>query len=298
MNVKRLTARLIAATVAVFSMASTAMAQAVVGGAPKDRGLWLQEAASEQAQRINDFNELLLWIIVVITIFVFALMFYVMFRFREKANPVPSKVSHNTFIEVIWTVVPILILVAIGVISLPLLYWQDQVPETDMAIQVTGNQWNWTYSYPDHGGVELTANVIPDATFANASARAAAEAELSSFLGWPAKLNARLLDTDYRVVLPVNTKIKVQLTASDVIHAWTVPAFGVKLDAVPGRLNETWFEANQTGVFYGQCSELCGKDHAYMPIAVEIVSKEDFARWIELQGGTVTASAGAPTLGR
>ncbi len=298
MNVKRLTAGLIAATVALFSMASTAMAQAVVGGAPKDKGLWLQEAASEQAQRISDFNELLLWIIVVITIFVFALMFYVMVRFREKANPVPSKVSHNTFIEVVWTVVPILILVAIGVISLPLLYWQDQVPETDMAIQVTGNQWNWTYNYPDHGDVELTANVVPDATFANATARAAAEAELSSFLGWPAKLNARLLDTDYRVVLPVNTKIKVQLTASDVIHAWTVPAFGVKLDAVPGRLNETWFEANQTGVFYGQCSELCGKDHAYMPIAVEIVSKEDFARWIELQGGTVTASAAAPALGR
>ncbi len=298
MTGKRLTARFIATMLTLFSLTAGAVAQSNVGGAPQDAGLWLQEAASEQAQRIDDFNVLLLWIIIVITIFVFALMFYVMWRFREKANPVPSKVSHNTFIEIVWTVVPIIILVVIGVISLPLLYWQDQVPETDMAIHVTGNQWNWTYNYPDHGNIELTANVVPDATFANASERAAAEAELSSFLGWPATLNARLLDTDYRVVLPVNTKIKVQLTASDVLHAWTVPAFGVKLDAVPGRLNETWFEANQTGIFYGQCSELCGKDHAFMPIAVEVVSKEDFARWVELQGGTVTAEASAPALGR
>ncbi len=296
MNVKGLIAGMAAGMTALFAVAAGATAQDRIGQ-PIDKGYWLQEAASEQAQKISDFNELLFWIILVITIFVFILMFYTMFRFREKANPVPSKVSHNTFIEIVWTVVPIIILVVIGVISLPLLYWQDQVPETDMAIKVTGGQWNWTYSYPDHGDFEMTANVIDDATHADATKLAAAEAELSAFLGWPAKLNARLLDTDYRLVLPVNTKIKVQLTASDVIHAWTVPAFGVKLDAVPGRLNETWFEANQTGIFYGQCSELCGKDHAFMPIAVEIVSKEKFARWVALQGGTI-AAASAPTLGR
>lgn len=297
MNVKRLTARIVASAVALFASTVSVLAQSTVGR-PEEGGLWLQPAASEQAQRINDFNFDLLIIITVITVFVFLLMFYVMWRFREKANPVPSKVTHNFALEVVWTLTPVLILIGIGAVSLPLLYWQDQVPETDMAIHVTGNQWNWTYTYPDHGDIELTANVIPDATFVNASDRAAAEAELSSFLGWPAKLNARLLDTDYRVVLPVNTKIKVQLTASDVLHAWTVPAFGVKLDAVPGRLNETWFEANQTGVFYGQCSELCGKDHAFMPIAVEVVTKEQFARWVELQGGTITAQADAPTLGR
>lgn len=297
MNVKRLTAGIVATLVAMFASTASVLAQQNVGR-PTEGGLWLQPAASEQAQRIADFNFDLLIIITVITVFVFALMFYVMWRFREKANPVPSKVTHNFVLEVVWTIVPVFILIGIGIVSLPLLYWQDQVPETDMAIHVTGNQWNWTYSYPDHGDVELTANVIPDATHYDASAKAAAEAELSGFLGWPATLNARLLDTDYRVVLPVNTKIKVQLTASDVLHAWTVPAFGVKLDAVPGRLNETWFEANQTGVFYGQCSELCGKDHAFMPIAVEIVTKEQFARWIELQGGVITAEADAPALGR
>ena len=296
MNVKGLIAGMAAGITALFAVAAGATAQDRIGQ-PIDKGYWLQEAASEQAQKINDFNELLFWIILVITIFVFVLMFYTMFRFREKANPVPSKVSHNTFIEIIWTVVPIIILVVIGVISLPLLYWQDQVPETDMAIKVTGNQWYWTYSYPDHGDIEVTANIVPDATHADPIELAAAEAELSRFLGWPAKMNARLLDTDYRLVLPVNTKVKVQLHASAVIHAWSVPAFGVKLDAVPGRLNETWFEANQTGLFYGQCSELCGKNHAFMPIAVEVVSKEKFARWVALQGGTI-ASAPAPTLGR
>lgn len=296
MNVKGLIAGMVAGITAIFAMTTGAFAQDRIGQ-PIDKRIWLQEAASEQAQKISDFNELLFWIILVITIFVFILMFYTMWRFREKANPVPSKVSHNTFIEIVWTVVPIIILVVIGVISLPLLYWQDQVPETDMAIHVTGNQWNWTYNYPDHGDIEVTANVVPDAAFTDAALRASTEAELTEFLGWPAKLNARLLDTDYRIVLPVDTKVKVQLTASDVLHAWTVPAFGVKLDAVPGRLNETWFEANQTGIFYGQCSELCGKDHAFMPIAVEVVSKEQFARWVARQGGTI-ASASTSTLGR
>jgi cytochrome c oxidase subunit 2 len=296
MNVKRLTAGVMVALSALFGLTVSALAEGRLG-VPTDGGVWLQEAANEQARRVGDFNELLLWIIVVIAAFVFALMFYVMWRYRAKANPEPSKTSHNTLIEIIWTVVPIGILVVIGFGSIPLLYYQDVVPETEFAVQVTGNQWNWTYSYPDHGGIEFTANVVPDATFTDAAARSKAESTLTSFLGRPAKLNARLLDTDYRLVVPVNTKVKVMLTASDVIHAWAVPAFGVKLDAVPGRLNETWFEVEEVGTYYGQCSELCGKDHAFMPIAVEVVSKEDFAKWVE-RAKAEYADAGTTALGR
>ncbi|WP_262689535.1 cytochrome c oxidase subunit II [Kordiimonas aestuarii] len=297
MNVKRLTAGVMAALVAFFGSTVGALAQDRVG-APKDKGLWLQEAASEQAAKIADFNELLLWVILVITAFVFILMFYVMWRYREKANPEPSKTSHNTLIEFIWTVVPIAILVVIGFVSIPLLYYQDVVPETEFAINVTGNQWNWTYAYPDHEGIEFTASVLPDtAHIAGSQERSEAEQALSTFLGHPAKLNARLLDTDVRLVVPVDTRVKVQVTASDVIHSWTVPSLGVKLDAVPGRLNETWFEANQIGTYYGQCSELCGKDHAFMPIAVEVVSKEEFAKWLEYAKAEY-ADAGTTAFGR
>lgn len=280
MIVKRLTAGVAALLTAIFSVTLGATAEQRLG-VPKEKGLWLQEAANEQARLIDSFNMELMYIITVITVFVFILMFYVMWRFRAKANPEPSKVSHHTVLEIIWTGVPILILLVIGWTSLPLLYYQDTIPETEFAINVTGNQWNWTYNYPDHGGIEFTSTVIEDDVFTNPEKKAAAEAELTNFLGWPAKLNARLLDTDNRMVVPVNTKIKVQLTASDVIHAWTVPAFGVKLDAVPGRMNVLWFEVDQPGTYYGQCSELCGKDHAYMPIAVEAVSIEDFAKWVE-----------------
>ncbi len=296
MSVKRLTAGIVAALTAIFGYSVSALAEGRLG-VPKDKGLWLQEAANEQARKIADFNLDLMWIITVITIFVFILMFYVMIRFRAKANPEPSKVSHNTLIEVIWTAVPIIILVVIGITSLPLLYYQDVVPETKFAIRVTGNQWNWTYNYPDHGGIEYTASVVPDSAFTNANERADYENELSEFLGWDAKLNARLLDTDLRVVVPVNTKIKIMLTASDVIHAWALPSLGVKLDAVPGRLNETWFEVPEVGTYYGQCSELCGKDHAYMPIAVEADSQEDFDKWVARAQANY-ADAATTALGR
>ncbi|WP_308911923.1 cytochrome c oxidase subunit II [Pseudokordiimonas caeni] len=296
MIVKRLFAGIVAAVAAAFGFAATALADAAEH-MPVDGGHWLVPAANEQAQRIDDFHIMLMWIITVITIFVFVLMFWVMFRYRAKANPVPSKTSHNTIIEFVWTVVPILILVVIGFTSLPLLYYQDVVPETEFAVRVTGNQWNWTYSYPDHDGIEFTSVVVPDSAFVNASERAEYEAALTGFLGKPAKLNARLLDADTRLVVPANTKVKVQLTASDVIHAWTVPAFGVKLDAVPGRLNETWFEADKPGTYYGQCSELCGKDHAFMPIVVEVMTKEDFAKWVE-HAKAEYADAGTTALGR
>jgi cytochrome c oxidase subunit II len=296
MNVKKLTAGIAAAVMAITGFAFGAMAEGRLG-IPKDKGLWLQEPANEQARRIADFNLELMWIIGVITVFVFLLMFYVMWRFRAKKNPNPSKVSHNTLIEIIWTGAPILILVYIGVTSLPLLYYQDVVPKTEFAINVTGNQWNWTYAYPDHGGIEFTASVVDGATFADPLQKAKAEADLSEFLGRPAQLNALLLDTDNRLVVPINTKIKVHLTASDVIHSWAVPSFGVKLDAVPGRLNETWFEVDQVGTYYGQCSELCGKDHAFMPIAIEAVSKEDFAKWVE-HAKADYADASVTALGR
>ncbi|TNE61821.1 MAG: cytochrome c oxidase subunit II [Alphaproteobacteria bacterium] len=296
MNVKRLTAGMMATVMAVFGFTVGALADAVKG-MPHDKGLWLQDAVNEQAAKIDDFHILLMWIITIIAAFVFILMFWVMVRYREKANPEPSKTSHNTFIEFVWTVVPIGILVGIGFWSIPLLYYQDVVPETEFAVRVTGNQWNWTYTYPDHGNIEFTASVVPNSAYKDAGEMAGYEQALTKFLGHPANIKNRLLDADYRLVVPVNTKIKVQLSASDVIHAWAVPSFGVKLDAVPGRLNETWFEANETGTFYGQCSELCGKDHAFMPIAVEVVSKEEFAQWVE-RAKAEYADAGTTALGR
>jgi len=296
MKVKGFAAKVAAAIMAISGMTLSAFAENRLG-VPAEKAIWLQEAANEQARRAGAFNLELMYIITVITVLVFLLMFYVMWRFREKKNPVASKVSHNTLIEIIWTGVPILILVVIGVTSLPLLYYQDQVPETDFAIQVTGSQWNWTYAYPDHGGIEFTSNVVKNEVFADPAKKAAAEAELSNFLGRPAKFNARLLDTDYRVVVPINTKIAVQLTASDVIHSWALPSLGIKLDAIPGRLNLTWFEVDQVGTYYGQCSELCGKNHAYMPIAIEAVSKEDFAKWVE-RANADSADASISALGR
>lgn len=296
MNVKRLTARLAAAVLAISGFTFGIMAEGRLG-VPKDKGVWFQEPANEQARRIADFNLELVYIITAITVLVFLLMFYVMWRFRAKANPVPSKVSHNTLIEIIWTGVPIMILVFIGVTSLPLLYYQDQVPETEFAINVTGNQWYWTYQYPDHGGIEFASNVVEKDVFADAVLKAKAEAELSDFLGFPATLNARLLDTNNRVVVPIGTRIKVHLTASDVIHSWAMPSLGMKLDAIPGRLNELWFEVEQVGTYYGQCSELCGKNHAYMPIAIEAVSKEDFAKWVE-HAKAKYADASVSALGR
>lgn len=280
MIVKRVFAAVASFLTALFTLGATAFAEGRIGG-PTDKAIWLQEMVNEQGRRLTEFNEGLLYVIFIIAIFVFALMFLILYRFRASKNPKPSSTSHNTFIEIVWTVAPILILIGIGFWSIPLLYYQDTIPETEFAIKVTGNQWNWTYNYPDHGDIEFTAAIVPDSAFVNAGERQMYENDLSAFMGRPANLNARLLDTDYRLVVPVNTKIKVLLTASDVIHAWTVPAFGVKLDAVPGRLNETWFEVDEIGTYYGQCSELCGKDHAFMPIAVEVVSKEEFARWVE-----------------
>ena len=218
------------------------------------------EAASPVMERINSFHNFVLIIIVAIAVFVMLLMGYVVVRFRASANPVPSKVTHNPLIEVMWTVIPVLILAVIAVPSFRLLFFQDSVPNPEMTLRVTGHQWFWTYEYPDQGSFVFDAVMLQDDELK--------EGQL------------RLLETDNRVVLPVDTNIRIEITADDVIHAWAIPAFGVKSDAVPGRINATWTRIEREGVYYGQCMELCGINHGFMPIVVEAVSKERFEAWV------------------
>lgn len=220
----------------------------------------LQTAASPVKHRVDQFHDLLLVIITGITLFVTALLVYVVIRFRAKANPVASKTSHNTLIEVIWTAIPVLILVVIAVPSMSLLYYMEKIPQAEMTIKATGKQWYWEYEYPDHKDIALTAVMVEDKDLKP---------------GQP-----RLLATDQNLVLPIDTNIRLQTTAGDVLHAWAMPAFGVKKDAVPGRLNETWFRIEKEGMYYGQCSEICGERHGFMPIAVEAVSKQRFQQWV------------------
>jgi cytochrome c oxidase subunit 2 len=213
-------------------------------------------------------------IITIISIFVLALLIWVVFRYRAAANPEPSRTSHNTFIEVIWTLVPVLILVAIAVPSIQLLAKQYAPPKADLTVKVIGNQWYWTYQYPDNGDFELVSNMLPD--------------DEAKKRGEP-----RLLAVDERLVVPAGKVVKLIVTSADVIHSFAVPAFWTKMDAVPGRLNETWFKVDRPGVYYGQCSELCGARHGYMPIAVEVVPPAQFAAWVASKGGTMPGPAGA-----
>ena len=222
-------------------------------------------------------DNLLMPIITAITIFVAALLVYVMIRFNAKANPEPSTTTHNVPLEIVWTLVPVLILVIIAIPSFRLLYLGAVHPEPELTVKVTGYQWYWGYEYVDNGGVSYMSNMIADKEIDKA------------------KGQVRLLSVDEPLVLPVDTKILFQVTASDVLHAFAMPSFGVKVDAVPGRLNESWAEIEKTGVYYGQCSELCGKNHAFMPIEIHAVSKEDFDKWIVTKGGKVkVAEAAAP----
>jgi len=251
----------------VFFASVTAWAAA---GQPEPWQLGLQDAATPVAEFIAWLHNFLLVIITVITLFVLGLMLYIMLRFNAKANPVPSKNTHNTLLEVAWTVIPILILVAIAIPSLRLLYLQRDIPVADMTVKVIGNpSWNWTYEYPDLG---LNDDGSAKVTFTS-YLKPKADAERDNV--------PYLLATDVPVVVPVNKTVKLIVTSDPegIIHAWTIPAFGMKIDAIPGRLNEDWFRATQEGVFYGQCSELCGKDHAFMPIEVHVVSDADFAAW-------------------
>ena len=241
---------------AVAGVALAAGGAAAWAGQPAPWEWTLQEAASPVMEKITSFHTLLVWIISIITLFVLVLLIMVVVKFNAKANPVPSKTTHNTLIEVAWTLIPVLILVAIAVPSFRLLFQQLDIPKADLTIKATGKQWYWSYAYPDNGKFEF------DSLLANDK-------------------KPRLLGVDNEMVVPVNKVIRIQTTGADVIHAFAVPAFGIKIDSIPGRLNETWFKATKTGMFYGQCSELCGKDHAFMPIAVRVVSDQEFAAWVE-----------------
>ena len=246
-----------AAAAALMLAAGTALA-----AQPAEWGLYLQPPASEGAADILSFGSLTFWIIGPITLFVLVLLALVILRFNAKANPVPSRTSHNTLIEVVWTVAPILILLFIAVPSFRLLYQQQTIPEPDVVIKATGNKWYWSYEYPDDEGIAFDAYMIQDS-------------EIVDPVNQP-----RLLATDLPVVVPVGKVIKLQVTASDVIHAFAMPSMGVKIDAMPGRLNETWFRPAAPGVYYGQCSELCGQNHAFMPIELRVVTEEQYAQWV------------------
>lgn len=251
--------RTLAAVLAVAGLSSVPAAAQT--GQPQAWQMNLQAPATQIAGQVYSFHDLLLVIITLITLFVLALIGYVIWRFREDRNPVPSRRSHNTVLEVVWTAVPVLILVIIAIPSFKLLYAIEQAPTPDLRIKAIGHQWYWSYVYPDHGGFTFDA-IMKD------------EADLEP--GEP-----RLLATDNYVVVPVKKKVLVQVTSEDVLHAWAVPAFGVKVDAIPGRLTQLWFEVEEPGVYYGQCSELCGVNHGFMPIAIRAVTQEEFDAWVE-----------------
>lgn len=234
----------------------------------------LQDSGSPVMDEVVWFHSFVLWIITGITVFVLALLVIVMVKFNAKANPTPSRTTHNTLIEVLWTILPVVILVIIALPSFRILFLQLNTPPADVTIKATGVTWNWKYNYPDNGDFEFDSLMVP-------------EKDLKPD-------QPRLLAVDNELVVPVNKVIRVQVTGFDVIHAFTVPSFGIKIDAIPGRLNETWFKATKEGWYYGQCSELCGKDHAFMPIAVRVVSDAEFTTWIEAAKKKF-ASNGNPT---
>jgi len=225
-------------------------------GQPAPWEYTLQESASPVMDNIIWFHNFLLWLITIITLFVLALLVVVVVKFNARSNPVPSRTTHNTLIEVAWTLIPVLILVSIAVPSFRLLFQELDIPKADLTIKVTGKQWYWSYAYPDNGKFEFDSLLAQDK-------------------------KPRLLGVDNEMVVPVNKVVRIQTTGADVIHSFAVPAFGIKIDSIPGRLNETWFKATKLGMFYGQCSELCGKDHAFMPIVVRVVNDQEFATWVE-----------------
>ena len=248
------------APVLVLGAVSTA-GDALAAGRSEPWQMWFQPAASPVMERIMDFHNQLFVIEVAIVILVLGIMAAIIIRFNSKANPVPSKTTDNTLLEVIWTGVPVFILMIVAVPSLRLLYYADRIQDSEITLKITGNQWFWSYSYPDHGELEFDSIMIPDD-------------ELKE--GQP-----RLLSVDNPVVLPAKTTIRLLFTSSDVIHNWAVPSLGLKLDAVPGRTNESWVRINGEGEYYGMCSELCGVNHGFMPVHIKAVSKVDFAIWVE-----------------
>jgi cytochrome c oxidase subunit 2 len=243
---------------------------------PQDGGTNFMAPATRIMEETESFHNFLLPIIIATSLFVLALLLWVMIRYNRRANPTPRKFTHNILVEVIWTIVPVLILVVIAWRSFPLIYAQERIPpDAEITLKVTGNSWNWTYEYPDMG-VQITSVMLPE--------------EEAAAAGRP-----RLLGTTEPLVVPVDTTVRVLVTSSDVIHSFAVPAFGIKEDAIQGRVNETWFRVesdmiNGQEYFYGQCSELCGKDHAFMPIEIRVVSRPEFDQWVASQGGTVASA--------
>jgi cytochrome c oxidase subunit 2 len=247
---------------AVLGAAALALAATPAFAEIRDFQLGFQEAASPIMEQIQSFHLMLFWIITFTSLFVLALLVWVVLKFRASANPTPSKVSHNVLLEVAWTIIPVIILVVIAIPSFKLLYAEHNIPPADVTIRAIGKQWFWTYEYPGSA-----ANFTFDSQMLEEAAAKAA--------GKP-----RLLGTDNAVVVPVNKNIVIETMGADVIHSWAMPQFGVKMDAVPGRTNHTWFRATKTGVYYGQCSELCGARHAFMPIEVHVVTDAEYAAWL------------------
>ena len=277
----RVFSRLAAMAVAAVALLSGISAALAGMGEPSPWQIGLQDSATPIMSEITWFHNILLWIIAGISGFVLILLLIIIVRFNARANPTPTRTTHNTFLEVMWTIVPVIILACIAVPSFRLLFVQLDVPKPDLTVKATGSQWYWTYNYPDNGNLKITSEMLE-------------EKDLKP--GQP-----RLLSVDNEMVVPVNKVVHVIVTGTDVIHSFTVPSFGIRIDAIPGRINDTWFRATTTGMFYGQCSELCGKDHSFMPIAVKVVSDADFAAWLAAQGhpaaqnesGSQTALAGA-----
>jgi cytochrome c oxidase subunit II len=249
----------IAAAAAFAGLAAPAHAN------PSPGGIDLQPAVTQVAQDIHNFHYFVLAIITVISVFVLALLLWVMLFYNRHTNPTPKRFTHNMVVEVIWTVVPVLILVAIAWKSFPLLYEEEVVPPSQLTLKVTGNTWRWDFEYPDLG-VSITSNLLDKET---------ADAQQRPYL----------LATDNPLYVPVGENVRVLVTSNDVIHAFAVPSFGIKEDAVQGRVNDTWFNVNTPGVYYGQCSELCGQDHAFMPVEIHAVSEAEFEQWVAAQGG-------------
>ena len=255
-------------------LAGTGAAMAELGQ-PAPWQLGLQQSASPVMTDITSFHDFLLWIIGAITLFILVLLLIVMVRFNARANPTPSRTTHNAVIEIIWTIVPVVILVAIAIPSFRLLFLELDPPKADLTVKATGKQWYWSYNYPDDGNFEFNSLMVDDKDLKP---------------GQP-----RLLTVDNEMVVPVNKVVHVLVTGADVIHSFAVPSFGIKIDAVPGRLNETWFKATSEGRFHGQCSELCGKDHAFMPITVHVVNDADFAAWVATEKKNAGLDATSPT---
>jgi cytochrome c oxidase subunit 2 len=276
--------RLAAGVVAAAALLSGVSAALAGMGEPSPWQIGLQDSATPIMSDITWFHNVLLWIIAGISAFVLALLLIIIVRFNARANPTPTRTTHNTLLEVLWTILPVIILACIAVPSFRLLFIQLDVPKPDLTIKATGKQWFWTYDYPDNNNLEINSVMVP-------------EQDLKP--GQP-----RLLTVDSEMVVPVNKVVHVIVTGADVIHSFNVPSFGIRIDAVPGRINETWFKATTEGMFYGQCSELCGKDHSFMPIAVRVVSDADFAAWLAAQAHpaaenetgprTAVAAAGVP----